>query len=248
MKDKVIAAADAIRLQRYADASIVFAAGSIVRGEGTPYSDLDLVVVYPTLERAYRESFRFDGYPVEGFVHDPETLNYFFTELDRASGVPSLPQMVLEGVEIPGPSDLSRALKQRAAEVLDMGPPALSPEDERRLRYSISDLVDDLREPRSNQELLGTGAKLFEELANYYLRSRGLWSAKAKAIPRALERADAAMYAKYSRGFERLFKHGDAGPVIELAEEVLGPAGGFLFDGFRSEAPSTWRQPWRNEP
>lgn len=247
MKDKIIAAADAIRLQRYADASIVFAAGSIVRGEGTSFSDLDLVVVFPALERAYRESFRFDGYPVEAFVHDPETLSYFFMELDRASGVPSLPQMVLEGVEIPSANDVSRELKLRAAAVIEMGPPALSSEDERRLRYSISDLVDDLREPRSNQELLGTGARLFEELANYCLRSKGLWSAKSKEIPRALQRANPELHAEYAESFEKLFEIGDARPVIRLAEEILRPAGGFLFEGYRSDAPSTWRQPWRNE-
>jgi hypothetical protein len=48
---------------------------------------------------------------VEAFVHDPATLKYFFFEVDRASGVPSLPQMVVEGVEIPAPTEMSRALK-----------------------------------------------------------------------------------------------------------------------------------------
>ena len=45
MVDEVIDAARIIREDRYAGAMAVFAAGSIVRGEGTPYSDLDLVVV-----------------------------------------------------------------------------------------------------------------------------------------------------------------------------------------------------------
>lgn len=42
-----------IREQRYADAAVVFAAGSLVRGDGTAYFDLDLVVVYPKVPRAY---------------------------------------------------------------------------------------------------------------------------------------------------------------------------------------------------
>ena len=62
-------------------------------------SDLDLVVVFQKLENAYRESSRFDNWPVEAFVHDSETLNYFF-QMDRVSGVPSLPNMVNEGVEV----------------------------------------------------------------------------------------------------------------------------------------------------
>jgi predicted nucleotidyltransferase len=70
-----------IRSERYGDADVVFLAGSIVRGEGSLFSDLDLVVVYTRLACAYRESFRFAGYPVEAFVHDPETLEYFFMEV-----------------------------------------------------------------------------------------------------------------------------------------------------------------------
>ena len=112
MVDDVIDAARRIRDQRYSDAAAILAAGSIIRGEGTAYSDLDLVVVYPKIAYAYRESYRFEKYPVEAFVHDPETLNYFFLEVDRPSGVPSLPQMVIEGIEIPGPTDVSRSSKK----------------------------------------------------------------------------------------------------------------------------------------
>ncbi len=70
----ILRVAGLVRDRRYADAAAVFAAGSIVRGEGTAFSDLDLVVVYPRLPCAYRKSFRCEGYPVEAFVHDPETL------------------------------------------------------------------------------------------------------------------------------------------------------------------------------
>jgi len=89
---------------RYPDARVVFLAGSIIRGEETPHSDLDLVVIFDKLPNAYRESFHLWGFPVEAFVHDPETLNYFMLELDRPAGIPSLAQMVLEGIEVPDPS------------------------------------------------------------------------------------------------------------------------------------------------
>jgi predicted nucleotidyltransferase len=107
MSERILDVAKAIQAARYTGAA-TFAAGSIVRGEGTSTSDLDLVVVYAQLSRAYRESFRFDGYPVEAFIHDPATLEYFVLEIDRPSGVPALSQMIAEGVEIPGPTALSR--------------------------------------------------------------------------------------------------------------------------------------------
>lgn len=241
MSDRIIGVASAIRADRYNEAVATFAAGSIVRGEATPFSDLDLVVVYAELPAAYRESFRFAGYPVEAFVHDPSTLHYFFLEVDRQSGVPALPQMVVEGIEIPGPNEISRELKRRAAAVIDAGPPPLDGESERRMRYGVSDLLDDLRAPRSREELVGTGARMYEQLADYHLRRRGLWSAKGKAIPRVLRQADPVLCASYQDAFTSLFS-GDPGPVIRLAESLLNEAGGPLFDGYRSDAPSWWRR------
>lgn len=243
MSDKAIHTARLIHEQRYADAAVVFAAGSLVRGDGTAYSDLDLVVVYPKVPRAYRESFRFQGYPVEAFVHDPETLNYFFFEVDRPSGVPALPQMVVEGIEIPKSTEASRSLKELAASVLALGPPRVSAQDLERLRYAINDLIDDLREPRSKEELVGTGAQLFDSLANYHLRAHGFWGGKGKSIPRALKGADAALCVRYCRSFEDLFTKGDTRTVIELAEALLGPGGGLLFEGYRLDAPTEWRKP-----
>ena len=242
MDERIIDVANAIRVGRYKDAAAIFAAGSLVRGEGTPFSDLDLVVVYARLPCAYRESFRFDGYPVEAFVHDPATLEYFFQEVDRPSGVPALPQMIVEGVEVGGPSNMSRDLKRRAAAVIEAGPPALDRETEQRMRYFVSDLVDDLRAPRSNDELIGAGARLYEQLADYHLRRRGLWSAKGKAIPRILRQADPALCDSYSDAFTALFARGDPEPVIRLAETLLGQAGGPLFDGYRADAPPAWRR------
>ena len=94
MTDELIAIATKIQQDRYPDADVIFLAGSVIRGEGTATSDLDLVVVFQQLPAAYRESFQFEGWPVEAFVHDPETLRYFFFEVDSPTGIPSLPAMV----------------------------------------------------------------------------------------------------------------------------------------------------------
>jgi predicted nucleotidyltransferase len=246
MIQSIVDVARAIRSDRYPDAGAVFAAGSIVRGEGTAHSDLDLVVVYRNLACAYRESFRRDGYPVEAFVHDPETLEYFFFEVDRPSGIPSLAQMVIEGIEIPAANELTRVLKQMAASLVAAGPPALDEAGERRARYGVTDLVDDLRDARSHDERIATGALLFEQLADYHLRRLGLWSARGKSIPRVLRRVDPGLCESYCRSFDRLFRNGDARDVIRLAEDLVQPAGGLLFEGYRSDAPPGWRKSGRD--
>ena len=114
MTDRIIEIATAIQSSRFHDAIAVFAAGFLLRGEGTAFSDLDLMVVYARIQGAYRESFRLDGCPVEAFVHDRE--------------------------------------------------------EERYARYVVSDLLDDLEDPRSREEAIATAARLFERLADYYLR------------------------------------------------------------------------------
>lgn len=180
---------------------------------------------------------------MEAFVHDRETLEYFFVEVDRPSGVPALPQMVVEGVEVPAPNEMSRSLKQLAAALIAAGPPALDAETERRMRYFVSDLIDDLRAHRSKDELIGTGALLYEQLADYHLRRQGLWSAKGKAIPRVLQQVDPGLRDRYCHSFDCLFALGDASDVVRLAEELLRMAGGPLFDGYRADAPAAWRKP-----
>lgn len=243
MRDRLIKVAKEILKSKFPTAQVLFLAGSIVRGEGTPHSDLDLVVIFDKLPNAYRESFHFQGFPVEAFVHDPETLNYFLFEVDRPSGVPSLAQMILEGIELPEPGDLSQSLKQVAASVIEMGPPELSEEDVRKMRYNITSLVDDVRQPRSRDELLASGTELYEALADYYFRSNDLWSAKGKAIPRILKQADADLCSRYCNSFEELFSNGRPEMIITLIEELLEARGGFLFDGHRLDAPKDYRKP-----
>ncbi len=239
--DDVIATARRIQAERYPEAHVVLVAGSLIRGEGTAYSDLDLVVVYSSLPAAYRESFQFDRYPVEAFVHDPDTLEFFFTSIDRPSGIPALPHMVAEGIPVPDATPLSQRLKARAAEVLALGPPPLNTDAERRMRYSVTDIRDDLRGARTYAEAVAAGTQLFEAAANYYFRSHGYWSAKGKAIPIQLALRDAALATQFLAAFEHLFRTGESGLAVEVTDGILASSGGGLFEGFRQDAPPEWR-------
>ena len=214
---------------------MVFLGGSVMRGEATPTSDLDIVVVYERLPNAYREAFVYGGWPVEAFVHDAETLEHFF-ESDRRRGLPALLSMVWEGVEVPEASEFSAGLKGRARELLEAGPPPWDEEELTLRRYRLTDWVDDMRFPRSAEELVATGAWLYQDAAEFYFRTRGLWSAHSKTIPRRLREADAAFADRFLSAFDALFAEKRAGPAVALDAELLDPFGGFLFEGFRKEA------------
>ena len=229
-------AARRILAERYEGAAAFFLAGSVVRGEGTPASDLDLVVVYERLPNAYRESFVYENWPVEAFVHDPATLGRFF-QSDGREGIPSIICMVLEGVEIPAPSALSARLKEEAAALFAAGPPAWDEEQLGNVRYWLTDCVDDLRHPRSHEELVATGARMYEIAADFFLRSRGLWSGRGKMIPRRLREADPDFAARFARAFDALFVEKRQDEAVALVARMLAPHGGFLFEGYRRVAP-----------
>ena len=226
---------------KYREAEFAFLAGSIVRGEGTAFSDLDIVVIYKELPNAFRESFYFRNYPVETFVQTPETCNYFF-ETNAKTFVPSLAAMVAEGIEVPAKTDLSISLKHLANEYLSC-PPVISAEEIRDTRAWLTDLIDDIRAPRSKEELTATGTTLYAVLANFYLRTNGAWAAKSKSIPRALKKSNPDFQQRFGASFEQLFVAGETETIIKLTEELLAPHGGFLFNGLRLDASSDCRKP-----
>jgi hypothetical protein len=114
------------------------------------------------------------------------------------------------------------------------------------MRYRLTDWVDDLRHPRSAEEMVATGAYLYQDLADFFLRSRGLWSAHSKTIPRRLREVDAAFAESFRLAFESLFAAKQSGPAVALVEQTLEPFGGLLFDGYaRDAAPEDRREELR---
>ncbi|MBB6366749.1 hypothetical protein FHR56_001862 [Xanthomonas sacchari] len=237
---QALALAHSLLSTRYADAAFGFAAGSILRGEGTHLSDLDLVVVYAHLPAARRESFLTGGVPVEAFVHDPGTLAWFLDE-DAARGRPSLLHMIAEGHIVGTATDAAHALQAQVAARLQAGPPALTPAQRDALRYEITDLIDDLCGERSAAEIVAIGALLHPRLAELALRGRGHWYGSGKWVPRLLARMDPAVGARFEQAFATLFASADCAPVLALAQQELAAHGGRLFDGDCRTAPADWR-------
>jgi hypothetical protein len=238
-------AAKAVLATRYPDAAFAIVAGSIIRGQGTTMSDIDLVVVFDHLDAAWRESFVSDGFPVEAFVHDQETLNWFIDQ-DIQYGYPVLITMIAEGRVIGENTDLAVTLQKDAANILNKGPTPLAGPRLDALRYEITDLLDDLRGERSYAELRAIGAKLFQPLADLILLGRGTWSGRGKWAPRLLGRLEGDILEKFDHAFQQL-AGGNCGPVVRMTESELALHGGALFAGDRREAPASARRPASSE-
>jgi len=226
--------------EKFPNCEVAFVAGSFNRGEATATSDIDLVIILPHVDCAWRESLIFESWPIEVFIHDKETLNYFFYEVDAKSRIPSLSNMVSESPMIPDTSDSGKRLKELADEVLKTCVPIFSADDCLHARYHLSDLLDDLRAPRSVFEGIITATSLHEALSSFLFRVNGNWSAKNKHIPRQLKKVFPELYKKWEDCFSKAL-NGDFKSVIDLTEDILRQYGGYVFDGYKQLAPKEWR-------
>lgn len=220
---------------RFNGASHMFVSGSIMRGEGNDLSDIDLVVIYPKLKRARRESFIADGFPVEAFVHDPETLAYF-VKSDVDSGVPTILHMIADGVLISKAPQDAEKLQQQARARFARGPNPLSGERCDAMRYFLSDLVDDLAATRPLDEMAAVSALIYPRLIDLVLLGRNQWTGKGKWGPRLLHRMDPAFAERMTKAFLQAVQ-GDAAALLALCEQVLAQHGGRYFSGYHAEAP-----------
>nr|WP_210301129.1 nucleotidyltransferase domain-containing protein [Rhizobium sp. BK619] len=233
--ERALAAAHRCVANRYAGAAFAYATGSLLRGEGTAFSDIDLVVVFSSLERAWRESFTHEGFPVEAFVHDEETLAYYI-HADTESGCPVMAHMVATGRAVGPDMERARIVQARAAAMLAAGPKPLAGARSDMLRYQVTDLADDLRGTRPPEEIAAIAAQLYQKLADLILLGRGEWAGRGKWAPRLISRLDARLAAEFDAAF-RLAAGGDGARLLALADRELALHGGLYFEGFRQEAP-----------
>jgi hypothetical protein len=226
--------------ERYPSASILFCGGSVVRGEGFPSSDLDVVVVFEQIANAWRESFYFQGWPVEVFAHDPGTLAHFVAQ-DCANCRPSLAQMISESVVIPLETPASDAIQTWARGVVAKRPRAPASSSLAEDRYWLTDLLHDFRDDRPPAELRAVACKLYPLVCNFVLKTRGRWMGSGKTLPRLVQDAAPELSDLVERAFDTFFRTGDRTGVLYTVHQVLEPFGGELFDGFRLDAPTAAR-------
>lgn len=205
-------------------------AGSVVRGQETSTSDLDIVIIDNSIMSSYRESYIEDGWPIEAFVHNERSYQQFLED-DLKRARPSLPWMIAEGIALKDRGILE-ALKHQAAFVLEKGPEQWTASTIDFNRYFITDVLDDFVGSGERAEEIFIANALAEQLAEFVLRTNGQWTGASKWAARALRNWDSKFADRFVDSFDRFYRLGEKQAIIDLAEEILQPHGGRLFDGF----------------
>ena len=205
-------------------------AGSVIRGEATETSDLDIVVFDKQFHTSYRESMIDFGWRIEIFVHNLTSYkDYFFSDCERAR--PSMPRMVAEGMILKDRGAIG-SIKEEAKELLDKGPKEWPTELVNTKRYFITDALDDFIGCNSRAEAIFIANSLAELVSEFVLRTNKRWIGASKWIVRSLRHYDIEFTNQFVEAFDEFYKNEDKQKIIQLVDEVLEPHGRRLFEGF----------------
>ncbi|MBS4200903.1 nucleotidyltransferase domain-containing protein [Bacillus sp. FJAT-49732] len=204
--------------------------GSVVRGEATETSDLDIVIFDESLQSSFRESLTAFGWPIEIFVHNLFSYRYFF-EMDCKDAIPTMPRMVSEGIVIKD-EGIIQSIKQEAIALLSHGPEKWSDETIIEKRYFITDVLDDFIGSKIRAEEIFIANTLANLVHEFVLRINGHWIGSSKWIVRALKIYDEKFAQEFVDAFDKFYQSGEKDNIIAIVDKVLEPYGGRLFDGF----------------
>ncbi|MDG5789825.1 nucleotidyltransferase domain-containing protein [Evansella sp. AB-P1] len=227
---KPLEAASQFIYTRYPHCHGALLAGSVVRGEATATSDLDVIIFDMNIQSSFRESIVFNKWPIEMFVHNLTSYRQFF-ESDAKRAIPSHQQMVAEGVVIVDHGVIP-SIKAEAIQMLKTGPAPWTEETIHKKRYFITDLLDDFIGSNVRGEELFIANSLANHIQRFVLRTNGKWLGSSKWVVRMLKQFDEAFAEKFIHAFDHFYKTGEKEKVIQLVDEVLEPYGGRLFHGF----------------
>ncbi|MBU9722859.1 MULTISPECIES: nucleotidyltransferase domain-containing protein [Bacillaceae] len=205
-------------------------AGSVVRGDTTSTSDLDIIVFDGMLPAPYRESLLFQNWPIEVFANNLTSYKQIF-QSDYERAIPTHPKMIVEGVTI---IDLGviTSIKREAKEFLEEGPEPWSKEKVDMKRYFLTDALDDFVGATVREEEIFIANTLAEWIHEFYLRTNMQWIGESKWIIRSLRNYDPDFADKFVVAFDEFYKSGTKEGIINIVDFVLTPYGGRYFHGF----------------
>lgn len=219
--------------QRFPECLAAFVAGSFLRGEATPTSDLDIVVIAENEDAPYRESLRAYSWPIEVFVHTQESLQTYFAE-DLERRRPSLVLMCSEGVVVCDRDGLAHRIKEEATALIERGPEPFTSEEIMRLRYAITDLLDDFLGCDRFEEGMFIAHDLAADTADLLLAYNRKWTGSGKWVPRALKRFDPELARQLTDALTAYYQTERKEDLVQFVDGVLDLVGGRLFEGYRS--------------
>jgi predicted nucleotidyltransferase len=225
----------ALRLvtEQFPAARAAWLGGSVVRGNASPTSDLDITVLLDGPPAPMRKSLEYGGWPVELFVHTEKSLAYFSGK-DQDRRQPTMMRLVGESLILLDTDGSGVRLQQACLAEVAAGPAPLTRTELDLLRYTITNLLDDLSDAVGN-ERTAIASVLWQDAARLLLTGASHWSGTGKGLLREVVAYDSTRGTEHAEAL----MHGvraDDDSLAEAVDDILAAYGGRLFDGFELAA------------
>lgn len=208
----------------------------MARGEATATSDLDITVLIDGAPAPYRESLTYAGWPVETFVHTEASIaHYIAKDVERRRK--TMPSLLVEQLLLDVDGGGER-LSASARRTIEDGPRALTREEMEAKRYSITDLLDDLGDARTEVERVAIATTLWTSTLDLFLVAQRRWTGGGKWLARLVHEVDCT-YAQHAvDALDAALHLGNVTSLARLADETLAPYGGRLWEGYSADGES----------
>jgi hypothetical protein len=219
---------------RFPDAVGGLVAGSSARGDATPSSDLDLIVLLAGRPAPMRSTGRVQGRLVEFFVHTEDSFVVFIDREHRRRRSPLL-HMCAHGLIIRDQDGRLAQLQDLARDRWAAGPARLTDDELEDRRYRLTALLDDLVDETNPVDRAALAAAVFTDVADLALVSRGLWSGAGRWLSRRLRDMDGELSEALLAGL-RAAVHGEVSLLKSCGDAELERIGGPLDSGYERHA------------
>ncbi|MEV5964436.1 nucleotidyltransferase domain-containing protein [Kribbella sp. NPDC051952] len=213
----------------YPNARAAWLGGSVVRGDASPTSDLDITVLLDGPPAPMRRSLEYGGWPVELFVHTEKSLRYF-ADKDQQRRQPSMMRLVGESVVLLDTDGSGARWQQLGRDEVAAGPKPLTTAELDMLRNGITNLLDDFADA-SGDERTAIASVVWQDAARLLLSGAGRWTGTGKGLLREVVAYDNDQAHALMAGVRA-----EDDSLVTAVDRILDLHGGRLFAGFELSA------------
>lgn len=216
--------------EAFPDALCTFLGGSLLRGTGNNYSDVDIVFVCKKVDKCIHKSLVYEGLPIEYSLFDFETLDKKL-ERDHAKNKCSLLHLLSTSLLIANDLESKNLLLKKIKEQL-AHPKSYSSEEITFLRYIVSDFLDDLRSAKDDPRIFGISMHIYPFIEELFFASHKAWRQGGKLLKETSEPLDREFYEELYSAYRVLMQDKEPNLLVNLLEALLEKDGGEIWAGY----------------